>query len=206
MGKHQANRGESSSACATGCDPPARAAPDGDAQESAAKPKKKRKRMHPGVRFFIKLGVITALCVAVFTFVLGVHICRGNGMHPFIMDGDLLISYKLEPYRVGDPVLYRDPVTGKTQVSRIVAIGENEIKITETGQLLINDYVPDENVFYLTRKLDDSEVEFPYKMEPGEYFLLDDFRTKGHDSRIFGAVHEENVLGKVVFVFRRRGI
>lgn len=205
MGKHQTDR-QGGSAVSTGCDPPARAAPDGDAQENAAKPKKKRKRMHPGVRFLIKLGIIAALCAAVFTFVLGVHICRGNGMHPFIMDGDLLISYKLEPYRVGDPVLYRDPVTGKKAISRIAAIGACEINITEAGQFLIDGYVPNENVFYLTKPLEGSEIEFPRTLEAGEYFILDDFRTRGHDSRIFGALGEEDILGKVVFVFRRRGI
>lgn len=202
MGKHQTDRQGGDK----GPDPPNQLAPDGATQDGAAKPKKKRKRLHPGVRLLIKLGVIAALCAAVFTFVLGVHICRGNGMHPFIMDGDLLITYKLEPYREGDPVLYRDPVTGKRAISRIAAVGACEVNITEAGQLLIDGYVPNENVFYLTKPLEGSEIEFPRTLETGEYFILDDFRTRGHDSRIFGALGEENILGKVVFVFRRRGI
>ena len=37
-------------------------------------------------------------------------------------------------------------------------------------------------------------------------FLLDDYRTIGVDSRTFGEVRQSDLLGKVVYVFRRRGI
>ena len=43
-------------------------------------------------------------------------------------------------------------------------------------------------------------------MSPEAYFLLDDYREIGLDSRAFGEVDEDALLGKVVYVFRRRGI
>ena len=168
--------------------------------------KANKKRISPLLRFLIKLAAVAAILIAVFTFVLGVHIHHGNRMYPFIMDGDLLITYKLDPYRVGDAVAYRNPKTGETGISRIVAIGENEIEITEIGEMLINGYVPSESVFYPTRELEGSEVSFPYKMGANGYFLLDDQRENGSDSRAFGELTEDNLLGKVVYVFRRRGI
>lgn len=185
--------------------PPAEEAPDGD-KPKPAKPKKKRRKKSPGVRFLIKLGVVAAVCAIVFLFVLGLRIQRGNEMYPFIMDGDLLITYKLDDYRVGDPVVYRNPKTGETAVSRIVAVGAGDVEITETGQLLINDYIPSEQVFYPTKPLAGSEITFPYQMSEDGYFLLDDYRTIGKDSRAFGEVKREHLLGKVVYVFRRRGI
>ena len=168
--------------------------------------KTSRKRISPLLRFLIKLSVVAVILIVVFTFVLGVHIHHGNRMYPFIMDGDLLITYKLDPYRVGDAVAYRNPQTGEVGISRIVAIGENELEITEIGELLINGYVPSESVFYPTRELEGSEVSFPYKMGANGYFLLDDKRENGSDSRAFGELTEDNLLGKVVYVFRRRGI
>ena len=71
--------------------------------------KTSRKRISPLLRFLIKLSVVAVILIVVFTFVLGVHIHHGNRMYPFIMDGDLLITYKLDPYRVGDAVAYRNP-------------------------------------------------------------------------------------------------
>lgn len=187
-------------------DPPASRRNAGRRAGTKAAPRKRKKRMSPLLRFLIKLAAVAAILIAVFTFVLGVHIHHGNRMYPFIMDGDLLITYKLDPYRVGDAVAYRNPKTGETGISRIVAIGENEIEITEIGEMLINGYVPSESVFYPTRELEGSEVSFPYKMGANGYFLLDDQRENGSDSRAFGELTEDNLLGKVVYVFRRRGI
>ncbi|MBR7081616.1 MAG: signal peptidase I [Oscillospiraceae bacterium] len=169
-------------------------------------PAKKKKRRSPIIGFLVKLVLLAAILYGVFTFVLGMHICHGNRMHPFIMDGDLIVTYKLEAYHVGDAVVYESPLTGEKTISRIAAIGENEIQITDVGELLINGSIPEENVFYATKKLNDSTVSFPYRMSGGGYFLLDDYRTIGKDSRMFGEVTEDALLGKIVYVFRRRGI
>lgn len=187
-------------------DPPASRRNAGRHAGTKAAPRKKKKRMSPLLRFLLKLTGVTLILWLVFSFVLGVHIHHGNRMYPFIMDGDLLITYKLDPYRVGDAVAYRNPKTGETGISRIVAIGENEIEITEIGEMLINGYVPSESVFYPTRELEGSEVSFPYKMGANGYFLLDDQRENGSDSRAFGELTEDDLLGKVVYVLRRRGI
>lgn len=161
---------------------------------------------HPLRRFLIKLLLFALALGAVFIYVLGIHIQHGNRMYPFIMDGDLLITYKLDPYRVGDAVVYRNPQTGELAVSRIVAVGETELEITEEGQLLVDGYIPSESVFYPTRRMEGSQVTFPYNMSREGYFLLDDYREIGMDSRVFGEVPEGAIQGKVVYVFRRRGI
>lgn len=49
-------------------------------------------------------------------------------------------------------------------------------------------------------------MSFPYKMGTTGYFLLDDQRENGSDSRAFGELTEDDLLGKVVYVLRRRGI
>lgn len=181
-------------------------APEQSKDRHTAQRSKKKRRSHPLLRLLIKVAVIAAIFVCVFTFVLGIQISHGNRMHPFIMDGDLVVTYKLEPYHVGDAVVYKNPETGEKAISRIVAIGRNEIQITEIGELLINGSVPEENVFYATKELSGSELLFPYQMSEEGYFLLDDYRTVGKDSRLFGEVKEDDLLGKIVYVFRRRGI
>ena len=153
-----------------------------------------------------KAAVIGLLAAFTLVFVMGVHIHQGNRMYPFLMDGDLIITYKLEEYKVGDVVAYRHPDSGQTEFSRIVAIGENSIMINQYGDFLINGTAPAERVFYATTPLDGPNVEYPYTMRKGGYFLLDDYRTEGEDSRRFGQLLEDELLGKVVYIFRRRGI
>lgn len=166
----------------------------------------RKKRLTPLLLFLCKLASVGLLLFLMLTFVMGVHIHQGNRMYPFLMDGDLIITYKLEEYKVGDVVAYRHPDSGQTEFSRIVAIGENSIMINQYGDFLINGTVPAERVFYATTPLDGPNVEYPYTMRKGGYFLLDDYRTEGEDSRRFGQLLEDELLGKVVYVFRRRGI
>lgn len=171
-----------------------------------AVPAKRKAGLSPWVLLLIKAVAILLLAVCTFTFVLGIHIQRGNRMYPFVMDGDLLITYKLDSYKVGDVVVYRHPDTGTKELSRIVAIGDNTIEVTAYGDLLINGTAPVEQVFYPTTPLEGTNVEYPYVMRKGGYFVLDDYRTEGNDSRYFGQLLKDELLGKVVYVFRRRGI
>ena len=113
-----------------------------NAEEQATAPVKRKTGLSPWKLLLIKAVAILLLVVCTFTFVLGVHIQQGNRMYPFIMDGDLLITYKLDSYRVGDAVVYRNPDTGETAVSRIVAIGENTIEITEYGSFIFYYFLP----------------------------------------------------------------
>ena len=87
----------------------------------------------------------------------------------------------------------------------MVAVGENEVRFTDAGALSINGMTREEQVFYPTQPLEGSLVSNPCQMEHGQVFLLDDYRTIGLDSRSFGPLDAENVLGKVVYLFRRRG-
>ncbi len=169
--------------------------------------KKRKRRRRELTRFLIKLGILGAAAAVIFIWVLGVYLYHGNRMYPFIMDGDLLIIFKPgNKYDVGDVVLYRNPITEENGISRISVAGECEVQITESGELLVNGYRRAENVFYLTEKVAGSDIRFPYSMGKDEYFLLDDYRTSGRDSRVFGAVRKEALLGKVAYVLRRRGI
>lgn len=167
--------------------------------------RRKRRSLPDWARFLIKLGAIALLLTLAFTLVLGVHIQRGNRMHPYVGDGDLLIYYRLEEPQVNDLVIYRHPNTGQPALSRVVAVGENEIRFTEAGALSVNGLTREEQVFYPTQPLEGSLVPNPCRMEAGQYFLLDDYRSIGLDSRSYGPLEREDILGKVVYLFRRRG-
>ena len=163
-------------------------------------------RINPAGRFFLKLTAFALLLGGFLTFVMGIHIQHGIRMYPFIMDGDVVVIWKPGKCREGDVVAYRNPDTGETSLSRVAAVGEHTVSVTENGVLMVDGLVPAEQVFYPTAPLKDSKVKWPYEMRQREIFVLDDFRTEGNDSRAFGGLHESDLLGKVIYVFRRRGI
>ena len=153
----------------------------------------------------IKLAAAAAVFSAAFIFVFGICAVRGDDMHPCVKDGDLVISLKLCSYGLNDLALWKDPESGRTRVSRIVGLPGFTIDISASGELLTNGFVPSEEVFYRTDRAEGSDVEYPLVLGGDEYFLLDDRRPAGRDSRLFGPVRRNELLGKAVFLFRRRG-
>ena len=169
----------------------------------ASSVKTDRTALHFLVRFIVKAAVIAVVIILIFTFVFGVDIYHGNEMHPSLKDGDLVITYKLGKYGLGDIVRYTDPQTGNSRFSRIVGLSGYTIDITELGELKTNGYVHNEEVYYKTERHEGSDVDFPYTVSEDSFFLLDDYRTIGHDSRDFGEI--KDLDGKVVYIVRRRG-
>ena len=126
-------------------------------------------------------------------------------MYPFVMDGDVLITLKITSYKTGDVVVYKSPDSGKKEVSRIAATGPNEVDIV-SGMFVVNaDYTATDSLFE-TYWLENSPVIFPYDVSDDSYFLLDDYRPLGKDSRLFGQINKKDLKGKVIYVFRIRGI
>ena len=162
------------------------------------------KKSSAAKRLAVKTAVLAASVFILTRLVFGVGIYRGNRMFPALRDGDLVIYSRLSELRQGDIAAYTGP-RGGIDFSRVEALAGCEVDITEQGELLTNGYAPLENIFYRTEKAEDSSMEFPLTVGEGRYFLLDDFRTEGKDSRVFGPVEKDRIRGKVIYIVRRRG-
>ena len=118
-------------------------------------------------------------------------------MYPYIMEGDVLITLKITSYKVGDVVAYRNPETGRNEISRITAAGPCEVD-AYYGEFMVNGEAKGKESFYETSWPDDSRIPNPYEVETGSYFLLDDNRPSGEDSRLFGQISKKDLKGKVI--------
>ena len=152
----------------------------------------------------IKTYVLLLLFRAVFTRVLGIYLVKGSSMYPAMRDGDLCITYRLEPYTAGDAVAY---VSGEQQsitFGRIIASAGDTVEITQEGLLLVNGYQPAEEVFYPTLPYGNSS-SVKTVIGNDEWFILNDYRTDLSDSRVYGSFSSESLQGKVIWLIRRRG-
>ena len=111
----------------------------------------------------IKIASIALAVWLIFAFVLGIAINYGNNMHPAVNDGDLVISLKLQRPYLNAAVLYRHD--GKTRTGRVVGLPGNVIDISEHGELLVNNAIALEDIYYPTYKAENSAVSFPYTVE-----------------------------------------
>ena len=155
------------------------------------------------ISLLIKIAAIALAIFLVFTFVLGIKINYGNNMHPAVNDGDLVVSLKLQRPFLNAAVLYRHD--GKMRAGRVVGLPGNIIDISEKGELYVNNAIASEDIFYPTYKAEGSAVSFPYTVEEGKAFILNDHREDTDDSRTFGAVDMKDIDGPFLFTLRRRG-
>ena len=152
----------------------------------------------------LKVAVIGIAIFLLLQFVLGFHYYRGNDMFPNIKDGDFVVTWKLDPLQANDVVMYKAP-SGKTRLGRVVAKGGDKVSFTDDGELRVNDSIVSEEVFYATTSTG-NKVTYPDIVPADEYFILNDYRSVSEeDSRTYKSIAKQNINGRVILLFRRRG-
>ena len=91
-------------------------------------------------------------------------------------------------------------------MGRIVAVPGDTVDITDTENLVINGNVMIESNIYVSTPRYEGFVEYPVKLASNEYFVLCDYRTGSEDSRYYGSVAENEIMGKVITVLRRNDL
>lgn len=161
-----------------------------------------------GRRVLVRLGVKLVVCAGVvwglFTWVCGVVFVSGEAMFPAVRDGDVMLFYRLAGSPVvGDVVVY--DVQDQRLLGRVVAMEGDRVDLTDTGQLVVNEAVQQETVYVPTEPVPGG-IDMPYTVTDGCVFVLGDNRPYATDSRLIGAVCEDQIQGTAMNVFRRRGI
>lgn len=133
----------------------------------------------------------------------GIIQIQDNSMYPKLMAGDLLVYSRLEKnYYVDDVVSVM--INKQEQVLRVVAQGGDTVEFTDDGFFVLNGQIQYEEIMQETFALENSDIEYPYQIPSGSYFLLGDARNNCADSRLFGAISGKQVNGKVIGCFRHR--
>ena len=160
---------------------------------------KKNKQVKSLVRTLIKLVIVAGGIALICFFVLCPYAVHGNRMFPKLRDGDCAVVLKVGGFQKGDVVSYEQ--SGIRYFSRIVGTPGDTVSIGHDG-FRVNGLVQSEEIFYETA----SEKEIEVIVGTDEVFLLNDYRSDQMDSRAFGSVKISNIDGKVIFLFRWRGI
>ncbi len=153
----------------------------------------------------IKILVLAIIFYIFFGVVFGLKRMETSFMSPNITEGDLLLYYKIEKnFELSDVVIVKNE--NKKNVYRIVAKEGQTVDISEDGKLLIDEYPEEHLAFYETTKNENSEIVFPYTVEAGKYFIMNDYRLEKNDSRVFGTISVDSIIGKVIGRLQIRNI
>lgn len=153
------------------------------------------------LHFLIKLGILGIIIFILLHFVISIDICYNNEMYPNIKDGDLVVFLKVGNISFDDIVLYKDK-TGKKHYGRIVSIKGETVSITKEDGLIVNEGTVYNMLPYKTEPQEG--VKYPILLKDNEFFILGDKRDQAKDSRTFGPINKSQIIGKEVFLMRRR--
>ncbi|MBP3268156.1 MAG: signal peptidase I [Ruminococcus sp.] len=176
-----------------------------DEAEKDKKEKKKRSPMVPIQTFFLNALLILTAIWLLCGFILGFTTVPNGDMTPNFKTGDLLMYYQLNrDFVAQDVVVLKKNDT--TYIGRVVAKGGDTVNITDKGGLVINGNTMIETNIYNGTVRYEGFVNYPVTLKDGEYFVLNDIRSSGEDSRYYGPVSESEILGKVITAVRRNNL
>jgi signal peptidase I len=198
---------------------PTGARPDG-ARPAGARPAGARaRRRRPWWRRLaetaITVGVAVLLAVLARTFVFQTYYIPTSSMVPTLGVYDRILVQKAfftwHDVREGDIVVFshppRDDCPGPQNgdlVKRVIALPGQTIysagnSIYVNGHLLAEPYLPRYDP--LGPPIPDASRQHPYRVPPGEFYLLGDNRAISCDSRYWGPITGSSIVGKVILVW-----
>ena len=144
------------------------------------------------------LITVAAAAVLVATLWLPVLQIFGSSMTPTLGDGDIVFSVKSSRMEQGDVVAFY--YNNKILIKRVIAGPGESVNLDEEGNVYINGVKLEEP--YLTeRSYGQTDIDLPYQVPDGQYFVMGDHRSTSVDSRntAVGCITQDQIVGKIVF-------
>ncbi len=144
--------------------------------------------------------LIVAASCAVLVAILWMPVLQiyGTSMTPTLKEGEIVVSVKNSDFKTGDLIAFY--IGNKLLVKRCIAGPGDYVNIDTNGNVYVNEQLLVEP--YVSKKaLGECDIEMPYQVPDGRWFVIGDHRETSVDSRssTVGCVAEEQVVGKIVF-------
>ena len=144
------------------------------------------------------LVVVAAAAVLVATLWMPVLRIYGTSMSPTLTDGQIVVTLKGSKFEPGELVAFY--YGNKLLIKRVIAGPADWVDLDESGSVFVNGDLLDEP--YLTAKaFGETNIELPYQVPDGRYFVMGDNRATSVDSRTtaISCVADDQIVGRVVF-------
>ena len=119
-------------------------------------------------------------------------------MSPTLQDGEVIFSVKTSDFEPGDVISFY--YNNKILVKRVIARPGEWVDIDKDGNVFVNN-VPLNEPYLADKAFGDCNIELPYQVPDGKFFVMGDHRSTSVDSRstAVGCVAQEQIVGKILF-------
>lgn len=144
------------------------------------------------------LITVAAVAALIATLVMPVLQINGSSMTPTFNEGEIVLSVKTKDLETGDIIAFYHG--NKILVKRVIAGAGSWVNMDDEGNVFVDGKKIKEK-YVKDKTIGDYDIEFPYQVPDGSYFVLGDHRTVSIDSRNseIGCIEQENIVGKIVF-------
>ena len=156
---------------------------------------------------FIEAFVISAsVFVVVYLFLMQPHQVKGSSMFPTFKDQEYLltdkVTYKTRLPKYGDVIVFKAPINENFDFIKRVIAPPGQTIMVKDGHLYVDGQKLDE--FYLPQEYTTSPGQFLHENESfivpaGTIMAMGDNRDHSSDSRDWGPVPYQNIVGRVFF-------
>ncbi len=156
------------------------------------------------IREILESVIVAVLLAFIIRFFLfqPFYIPSGS-MEPTLKKGDRIVVNKLT-YRLGEPkrgdiIVFKYPVNPKRDfIKRLIGLPGETIEVKDSkvyidGKVLEQPFLP--------KKFTYNSNFGPVKIPENEYFMMGDNRNNSEDSRYWGTLPDENIIGRAIFVY-----
>jgi signal peptidase I len=176
---------------------------------------RKRRVLREIVEFVVLIAVAVLVMTFLRAFVIDQYEIPTGSMEPTIEVGDRLfaekVSYNFALPAPGDIVTFEDPTKainpeneGRVLIKRCIAVGGQTVDLTEDGKVVVDGVTLDEPYTHgkPSKALDPMpgvSLDYPYTLPADSIWVMGDNRTNSADSRYFGPIPQEELIGKALF-------
>ena len=175
---------------------------------------KKTSRVSRKLKVFIEAAILALLLALLLrTYVVQAYRIPSGSMEDVLMAGDFVLVYKLsfrlgEEPKPGDIVVFRYPLNpSKTYIKRIIALPGETVQVLNK-QVYVNGRpflepptAKNTDQRHIPGELSGRDNFGPLRVGPNQYFVMGDNRDQSEDSRFWGTVDKQHLIGKAMFVY-----
>lgn len=175
---------------------------------------KRARRRRLIIEYVVIAAVAVLVAVLVQQYIVKPYRIPSESMEDTLMPGDRVFVnrfiYHFKSVARGNVVVFKSPGDGTVLIKRVIGLPGNVVSLKGgsvyiDGKKLAEPYVRKQaGIPEPSDPFDNGEpwdLQKPYKVPPNNYFMMGDNRTDSGDSREFGPVSKNALIGEAFFIY-----